>query len=84
MSETRSNLRVDGPRLLKRLATLGQIGDTGDGGVRRLALSEEDRQGRLWLMAEMKAIGLTVESDRIGNIFGTLPGREPGPPPNSS
>lgn len=80
MSETRSNLRVDGPRLLKRLATLGQIGDTGDGGVRRLALSEEDRQGRLWLMAEMKAIGLTVESDRIGNIFGTLPGREPGPP----
>ncbi|MBU3731544.1 MAG: M20 family metallo-hydrolase [Beijerinckiaceae bacterium] len=79
-SETGSNLRVDGPRLLQRLAALGRIGDTGDGGARRLALSEEDRQGRLWLIAEMKAIGLTVESDKIGNIFGTLPGREPGPP----
>jgi beta-ureidopropionase / N-carbamoyl-L-amino-acid hydrolase len=80
MRETGSNLRVNGPRLLKSLADLGAIGDTGDGGACRLALSEEDRQGRLWLIAQMEALGLTVQIDQIGNIFGTLPGREDGPP----
>lgn len=80
MSEMRSNLRIDGPRLLNRLADLGAIGDTGDGGARRLALSEEDRQGRNWLKAQMHALGLTIATDKIGNIFGTLPGREDGPP----
>lgn len=80
MSEMRSNLRIDGPRLLNRLADLGTIGDTGDGGARRLALSEEDRQGRDWLKGQMQALGMKVETDKIGNIFGTLPGREDGPP----
>ena len=80
MREMGSNLRVDGPRLLNRLAELGKIGDTGDGGARRLALSDEDRQGRDWLKAQMRALGLKVETDKIGNIFGTLPGREDGPP----
>jgi N-carbamoyl-L-amino-acid hydrolase len=80
MSEMRSNLRVDGPRLLNRLADLGTIGDTGDGGARRLALSEEDRQGRDWLKGQMQALGMKVETDKIGNIFGTLLGREDGPP----
>ena len=80
MSEMRSNLRVDGSRLLNRLAELGRIGDTGDGGARRLALSEEDRQGRAWLVAQMQALGLTVQTDKIGNIFGTLAGREHGAP----
>ena len=80
MSEMRSNLRIDGPRLLNRLADLGAIGDTGDGGARRLALSEEDRQGRAWLKGQMQTLGMKVETDKIGNIFGTLPGREDGPP----
>lgn len=80
MREARSNLRVDGPRLLNRLAELGAIGDTGDGGVCRLALSEEDRQGRAWLIAQMEALGLFIQTDQIGNIFGTLAGQEDGPP----
>jgi N-carbamoyl-L-amino-acid hydrolase len=74
------NLRVNGERLFARLARLGEIGDTRDGGARRLALSEEDRQGREWLVGEMTALGLRVEIDAIGNIFGTLPGTEDGPP----
>ena len=34
------NLRVDGDRLIARLFELARIGDTGDGGCRRLALSD--------------------------------------------
>ncbi len=74
------NLAVNGERLLARLAELAGIGDTGDGGVRRLALSEEDRQGRAWLVDQMNALGLRVEIDAIGNIFGTLDGRAAGAP----
>ncbi|OYW99614.1 MAG: hypothetical protein B7Z14_11440, partial [Bosea sp. 32-68-6] len=72
-----SNLRVDGPRLLSRLMALAAIGATPEGGCRRLALSDEDRQGRDWLVAEMAALGLEVKIDAIGNIVGILKGREP-------
>jgi N-carbamoyl-L-amino-acid hydrolase len=74
-----SNLRIDGARLVSRLAALSVIGATPEGGCRRLALSDEDRQGRDWLVAEMKALGLDVKIDAIGNIVGILKGREDGP-----
>jgi N-carbamoyl-L-amino-acid hydrolase len=74
-----ANLVIDGDRLVSRLNALAQIGATPDGGVRRLAFSAEDKQGRDWLVAEMRAVGLTVEIDRIGNIFGTLPAGEGAP-----
>jgi N-carbamoyl-L-amino-acid hydrolase len=73
------NLRVDGVRLLARLDALAGLGDTGDGGCRRLALSDEDRQARNLLVAWMRNLGLAVEIDRIGNIIGVLAGREDGP-----
>jgi len=74
------NLRLDGDRLLARLAALARIGDTGDGGVCRLALSEADARGRAWLADAMAELGLAVRTDAIGNMFGTLPGREAIPP----
>lgn len=73
------NLRVDGDRLLSRLAALAKIGNTGDGGVRRLALSEEDRQGRDQLGAWIKETGLSLHIDSIGNMVGVLPGASDGP-----
>ncbi|MDP3255986.1 MAG: Zn-dependent hydrolase [Bosea sp. (in: a-proteobacteria)] len=74
-----SNLRVDGARLLSRLMALAAIGATPEGGCRRLALTDEDRQGRDWLVTEMTALGLEVKIDAIGNVVGILKGREPGP-----
>ncbi|MDP3410329.1 Zn-dependent hydrolase [Bosea sp. (in: a-proteobacteria)] len=74
-----SNLRIDGVRLASRLTALSRIGATPEGGCRRLALSDEDRQGRDWLVAELTALGLTVKIDAIGNIVGILKGREDGP-----
>jgi N-carbamoyl-L-amino-acid hydrolase len=75
----RSNMRIDGARLLARLAALAAIGATPEGGCRRLALSDEDKRGRDWLVAEMRALGLDVRIDAVGNIVGILKGMEEGP-----
>ncbi|MBX9907232.1 MAG: Zn-dependent hydrolase [Beijerinckiaceae bacterium] len=74
-----TNLRIDGERLVSRLAALARIGATPEGGCRRLALSDEDRQGRDWLVGELLALRLDVRVDAIGNIVGILKGQEEGP-----
>jgi len=74
-----TDLRVDGERLAARLAELGAIGSTGDGGCARLALSDEDRAGRDLVTTWMADLGLEVAVDEIGNVVATRPGREPGP-----
>jgi len=74
-----TNLRIDGDRLVSRLAALSKIGATPEGGCRRLALSDEDREGRDWLMGQLQALGLDVRVDAIGNIVGILKGQEEGP-----
>lgn len=56
--------------LMDRLAMHAQIGATADGGVCRLALTEADRLGRDQLVRWMKALGLAVQVDAIGNVFG--------------
>lgn len=60
-----------GERLAARIASLGRIGARPGGGVCRLALSDSEKQGRDWLVAEMEALGLRIAVDPIGNIFGT-------------
>lgn len=79
ISTHNSNLRIAGPRLLGRLEALGKIGDTGDGGVRRLALSDEDRQGRDQLLHWMRELKLDIHIDPIGNIVGVMAGEIDGP-----
>jgi len=72
--------RVDGDRLLALMKALARFGDTGDGGVHRLAYSEEDRQAREWLAAKMEEAGLEVRIDTAGNLIGRRPGVEDLPP----
>lgn len=67
---------VNRDRLLRRLATFNQIGALPGGGTCRLALSDEDKQGRDLLVGWMKELGLTVTVDAIGNIFGVRAGAE--------
>ena len=73
-------LRIRPERLLARLRELGRIGDTGDGGCSRLALSDDDRAGRDLVVSWMKDLGLDVTVDAVGNVFAVRAGREPGPP----
>ncbi|MBL8672868.1 MAG: hydantoinase/carbamoylase family amidase, partial [Alphaproteobacteria bacterium] len=77
---SRANLRIDAPRLLRRIAALAEIGAIEGGGVCRLALSDEDRQGRDLVKGWMQDLGLTITVDRMGNVFGIRRGRSDGPP----
>lgn len=74
-------LRVDGARLWDALMRLAQIGATPKGGVCRLALTDLDRQGRDFFVAEATAIGCSIRVDAIGNIFARRPGRDDTLPP---
>lgn len=71
MTQARINL----PRLLARIAALGQVGAIEGGGVCRLALTEEDRQGRDLVTGWMRELGLEITVDAIGNVTGLRRGR---------
>ena len=73
-------LRIDADRLLRRLRELGEVGGIDGGGCARLALTDADRAGRDLVTMWMRDVGLQVSVDGIGNVVGTRPGREPGPP----
>lgn len=74
-----TSLSVDAARLWRSLETLGEIGAytderTGLRGVNRLALTPADGEGRRHVVAQMRALGLAVTIDRIGNVFGRRAG----------
>lgn len=75
------NLRVDGQRLWDSLMTMAEIGATGNGGCRRLALTPEDKAGRDLFADWCRQAGLSVSIDRMGNMFARRPGRDDGHPP---
>ena len=74
-----SSCEIDPKRLLARIEALGKIGALHGGGVSRLALTHSDKLGRDHIVAEMRALGLNVAIDPIGNIFGVRAGRCDGP-----
>jgi N-carbamoyl-L-amino-acid hydrolase len=73
-----TELRIDPARLMSRLEALARIGATPEGGCCRLALSDEDRAGRDLVASWMRELGLQVQVDRIGNIFGRREGADAG------
>jgi beta-ureidopropionase / N-carbamoyl-L-amino-acid hydrolase len=72
-----AEVRIDGERLWQSLMDLARIGATPLGGVRRIALTDLDRQGRDRVVAWFREAGLDVRVDPIGNIFGRRRGRNP-------
>lgn len=65
-----TTLSINKERLLGRIRELGQIGRDGDGRLVRLAGSDADKAGRDAFVSWVRAAGLDVAVDRIGNIFG--------------
>lgn len=72
-------LQVDGARLWRRLDALGAIGAVEGGGLHRLAYTEADRAARDWAEARMRALGMAIHVDAVGNLLGVRAGRERGP-----
>src|SRR2546428_3025674 len=73
-------MRMDERRLELSIEELGRIGQTPRGGLTRLALSDEDKRGRDWMVARMREAGLAVSVDQMGNIFGQRRGEAALPP----
>lgn len=73
-------MKLNTDRIHERIAALAEIGKTSDDGSRRIALTDDDRAGRDLVVSWMNDIGLEVEIDQIGNVFGTLKGENSGSP----
>ncbi|MDX2255365.1 MAG: Zn-dependent hydrolase [Pseudanabaenaceae cyanobacterium bins.39] len=69
-----SKLSINGDRLNRCLEELAEIGKLPNGGVCRLAFSEEDIQARQLITQWMREAGMTVFSDAVGNIIGRYAG----------
>lgn len=81
MSVTTTALRTDENRLWASLMDMAEIGATPNGGSCRLALSDEDKQGRDLFVAWCEALGCSITVDRMGNIFARRAGADPERPP---
>ncbi|MEM9259472.1 MAG: hydantoinase/carbamoylase family amidase, partial [Bacteroidota bacterium] len=70
-------LRVNGERLLQRLMRMAEVGETPAGGVNRVALSYEDREGRDLFVQWCRKQNCSIEVDALGNIFARRAGANP-------
>lgn len=73
---TISNLRVDGARLWEALMEMARIGATAKGGVKRLALTDLDRQSRDLFARRCADAGLTMRVDAMGDMFARRAGAD--------
>ena len=73
--------RVNRERLWRSLTELARIGATPKGGVRRLTLTEADREGRDLFARWAREAGLSVSVDAIGNMYARRAGSDPSAPP---
>src|SRR5271168_1607296 len=71
-----SNVRVDGTRLWDSLMEMAKIGATPKGGVKRLTLTDLDRQSRELFRKWCEAAGCSVTVDEMGNMFARRPGQD--------
>ena len=60
-------LTIDSARLLRDLRQLAKVGATPDGGVSRMAFSDEDLEGRNWFQRKVTEAGLEYHIDGAGN-----------------
>ena len=68
---SRRGISISARRLHDRIDELAQIGPTAGGGSCRLAATDADRDGRDFVVAWMRDLGLEVTIDGVGNIVGT-------------
>jgi N-carbamoyl-L-amino-acid hydrolase len=64
-----NKLRINSDRLWDSLMELAKIGATPKGGVKRLTLTDLDKQGRDLVTGWARDAGLSITIDQIGNVF---------------
>ncbi|MDP6427526.1 MAG: Zn-dependent hydrolase [Rhodospirillales bacterium] len=73
-----NSLTVNGERLWATLDRSSEIGAAPNGGLNRLALTDEDKEMRDQFRAWAETDGYSVTVDRLGNMFVRRGGMEPG------
>lgn len=68
-------LKINGERLWTSLMNMAAVGATAGGGVRRLALTEQDAAGRALFSQWCVEAGLTLSVDQVGNLFARRAGK---------
>ena len=76
-SITIADLLVNGDRLNQSIASLAQIGQLPNGGVKRIAYSQEDLEARNLVRQWMKDLEMEITIDAAGNIIGKYSGKNP-------
>lgn len=63
-------------RMEDKIKTFSKFGDTGKGGITRFSLSEEAIAARCEFVKRMEAIGASIVTDDMANLYATIPGTE--------
>lgn len=76
-----NRININGDRLWGSLMEMAEIGATSGGGSSRLALSQEDIDGRSLFISWCESLGMEISLDAIGNLFAVYPGKQRFLPP---
>ncbi len=68
-SSIQDALRIDAERLMDRIMSLAEISPIAGGGNCRLALTDDDRDGRDLVVSWMHDLNMDVSIDAVGNII---------------
>ncbi|WP_349948156.1 Zn-dependent hydrolase [Lacrimispora sp. BS-2] len=63
-------------RMEDKIKTFSRFGNTGRGGITRFSLSEEALAARKEFVKRMEAIGASIATDDMANIYATIDGTE--------
>jgi beta-ureidopropionase / N-carbamoyl-L-amino-acid hydrolase len=63
-------------RLNDKIVTFSKFGDTGKGGITRFSLSTEALEARAEFCKRCEALGMTIKTDDMANIYATIPGED--------
>ena len=74
-------IKLDQDRFVKLMKEHSKIGATSEGGLHRLALTEQDKKIRDWFVSKLEKADLDIRIDEFGNIFGRREGLEPNGSP---
>lgn len=77
---TTAQLLINGDCLNQSIASLANIGQLPNGGVKRIAYSQHDILARNLIQHWMDELGMQVKIDAAGNILGKYIGNDPNAP----
>ena len=70
-------MKINGERLMDQMFYLGTIGFEEGKGMNRMSYSPDFVKGTEYVKCLMKEVGLSVTTDAVGNVFGTMAGTDP-------